>query len=65
MTEPSVLRLSIIVTFALAIFGVVFGLLTGSASIIFDGVYTLIDAIMTSFALIVAKLIAFSHNDVG
>jgi predicted Co/Zn/Cd cation transporter (cation efflux family) len=65
MTEPSVLRLSIIVTFALAIFGVVFGLLTGSASIIFDGVYTLIDAIMTSFALIVAKLIAFSHNDAG
>ncbi len=65
MTEPSVLRLSIIVTFALAIFGVVFGLLTGSASIIFDGVYTLIDAIMTSFALIVAKLIAVSHNDVG
>lgn len=65
MTEPSVLRLSIIVTFALAIFGVVFGLLTGSASIIFDGVYTLIDAIMTSFALVVAKLIAFSHNDVG
>lgn len=65
MTEPSVLRLSIIVTFALAIFGVVFGLLTGSASIIFDGVYTLIDAIMTSFALIVAKLIAVSHNDFG
>ncbi|TDV57021.1 putative Co/Zn/Cd cation transporter (cation efflux family) [Pseudomonas graminis] len=65
MTEPSVLRLSIIVTFALAIFGVVFGLLTGSASIIFDGVYTLIDAIMTSFALVVAKLIAFSHNDFG
>jgi len=65
MTEPSVLRLSIIVTFALAVFGVVFGLLTGSASIIFDGVYTLIDAIMTSFALLVAKLIAVSHNDFG
>ncbi len=65
MTEPSVLRLSIFVTFALAVFGVVFGLLTGSASIIFDGVYTLIDAIMTSFALLVAKLIAVSHNDFG
>ena len=57
-TEAGVLRLSIVVTFGLATFGVVLGLVTGSAAIIFDGVYTLTDAVMTSFALIVAKLIS-------
>lgn len=59
-TEAGVLRLSIIVTFGLALFGVGFGLLTGSASIIFDGIYTLMDAIMTTFALMIAKLITAS-----
>lgn len=59
-TEAGVLRLSIIVTFVLALFGVGCGLLTGSASIIFDGIYTLSDAIMTSFALMISKLITSS-----
>jgi predicted Co/Zn/Cd cation transporter (cation efflux family) len=59
-TEQSVLRLSIAVTFFLAAAGIVFGLLSGSFAIVFDGVYALTDAIMTMVALLVASLIASS-----
>ncbi|WP_347265765.1 cation transporter [Paracoccus sp. (in: a-proteobacteria)] len=58
--EQQVLRLSIAVTFAMAGFGVIFGLLSGSASIVFDGVYTALDASMTLLALMVSRLIARS-----
>ena len=37
-TEQNVLRVSIAVTFALAGLGILFGLLSGSASIVFDGI---------------------------
>ncbi len=56
-TEQSVLRISIIITFVLAAAGIVFGLLSGSYAIVFDGVYALTDAIMTIVALIVSNLI--------
>ncbi|MBK4214645.1 cation transporter [Paracoccus caeni] len=56
-TEQGVLRLSIIMTFIVAAVGVGFGILSGSASIIFDGIYSLTDASMTVVALIVANLI--------
>lgn len=59
-TEQSVLRISIIVTFVLAAAGIVFGLLSGSYAIVFDGVYALTDAIMTIVALIVSNLIVTS-----
>ncbi|RJL20891.1 cation diffusion facilitator family transporter [Paracoccus siganidrum] len=59
-TEQGVLRLSIIVTFVLALFGVGFGLWAGSFSIVFDGVYSLTDAVMTMVALLVSKLITQS-----
>jgi len=59
-TEQSVLRISIIVTFVLAAAGIVFGLLSGSYAIVFDGVYALTDAIMTIVALIVSNLIITS-----
>lgn len=59
-TEQSVLRLSIAVTFLLAAAGIVFGLLSGSFAIVFDGVYALTDAIMTMVALLVANLITSS-----
>lgn len=59
-TEQGVLRLSIIVTFVLALFGVGFGLWAGSFSIVFDGVYSLTDAVMTMVALFVSKLITQS-----
>ena len=65
MTEQSVLRLSIAVTLALAGMGILFGLLSGSYAIVFDGVYALIDAVMTILALLVANLIAASTREGG
>jgi predicted Co/Zn/Cd cation transporter (cation efflux family) len=62
-TEQGILRLSILVTFALAAFGVVFGVLTGSSSIIFDGVYSALDASMTILALLVSRLITQSMGE--
>lgn len=59
-TEQGVLRISIGVTFVLAVIGIVFGLLSGSFAIVFDGVYALTDATMTIVALLVANLIASS-----
>ncbi len=64
-TEQSVLRLSIAVTLALAGLGILFGLLSGSYAIVFDGVYALIDAVMTILALLVANLIAASTREGG
>lgn len=57
MTEQGVLKLSIAMTFAVALAGIAFGLASGSASIIFDGIYSLTDASMTSVALLVSTLI--------
>ncbi|WP_295043360.1 cation transporter [uncultured Paracoccus sp.] len=56
-TEQQILRQSIAATFAVAFIGVGFGVLTGSASIIFDGIYSLTDASMTVLALLVSRLI--------
>ena len=51
LTEQGVLRASILITFVVAAFGIVFGLLSGSFSIAFDGVFALADAAMTTVAL--------------
>jgi predicted Co/Zn/Cd cation transporter (cation efflux family) len=59
-TEQRILRASIGVTVFVACFGIIFGLLSGSFSIAFDGVYSPTDAIMSVLALIVSKLIASS-----
>lgn len=59
-TEQGVLRISIAVTIVLAGLGILFGLLSGSSSIVFDGVYSLTDATMTIVALLVSNLIAAS-----
>jgi predicted Co/Zn/Cd cation transporter (cation efflux family) len=64
-TEQSVLRISIAVTLVLAGLGILFGLLSGSFAIVFDGVYALIDAIMTIVALLVSNLIAASTREGG
>lgn len=57
LSERSVLRSSIAATFVVAAFGIVFGLLSGSFSIAFDGFYSLADAGMTTLSLVVASLI--------
>ena len=48
-TEQSILRTSILVTIVVAGGGILFGLLSGSFSIVFDGVYMLADAGMTAW----------------
>lgn len=59
-TEQGLLRYSIAVTVLLAGVGIIFGILSGSFAIIFDGVYALTDAAMTVIALLVSNLIASS-----
>ena len=59
-TEQGVLRISIAVTILLAGIGILFGLLSGSYAIVFDGIYGLTDAAMTMVALFVSNLIESS-----
>ena len=59
-TEQGVLRLSIAASLAMAAAAVAFGLLANSSLIIFDGIYGLIDVVMTWLSLLVARLIALS-----
>ncbi|WP_182087158.1 cation transporter [Aureimonas sp. ME7] len=56
--EQSVLKRSIAATILVGSFGVVFGALSGSLSIVFDGVFSVVDASMTFLALLVTRLIA-------
>lgn len=56
--EQGVLKRSIAATVAIGLIGVVFGVLSGSASILFDGVFGGLDASMTLLALLVSRLIA-------
>jgi len=60
--EQKILRYSIGVTICVAGSGVLFGLLSGSLSIIFDGVFSAIDASMSALALYVVRLLARGEN---
>lgn len=60
-SEQTLLRSSLCATIAFAVAGVLIGLAAGSSAIMFDGVYSLIDAVMTVLALLVARLIAASN----
>ena len=62
-TEQGLLRVSIAVTILLAGVGILFGILSGSFAIIFDGIYAMTDASMTVLALVVSNLIASSATD--
>jgi predicted Co/Zn/Cd cation transporter (cation efflux family) len=55
--EQHVLKVSIWVTLGVSASGVAFGLLSGSLSIVFDGVFSAIDAAMSVLALFVARLL--------
>lgn len=63
--EQGVFRLSISMTILVATFGIVTGILSGSASIIFDGIYSFLDTIMSLLSLWVAKLILADTQIVG
>src|SRR5215475_7590065 len=60
LSEQGFLRFSIGATVLVAALGIVFGVLSGSFSIAFDGAYSLGDAGMTILALWVSGLIASS-----
>nr|WP_306889324.1 cation transporter [Ancylobacter amanitiformis] len=61
--ESGVLRISIAITVSIAVFGIAFGLLSGSFSILFDGIYSLVDASMSLLALAVVRLIhTYTHE---
>lgn len=64
VSEQRLLRISIIATVMIAAMGITFGLLSGSSAIVFDGMYSLVDAAVTMVALLVAKLIN-SYNAGG
>ncbi|SDL69574.1 cation diffusion facilitator family transporter [Modicisalibacter muralis] len=55
--EQRALKLSITMTLVVAALGVVLGLLAGSQSILFDGVFSTIDAAMSGLALLVSRLV--------
>ncbi|KQS96787.1 MULTISPECIES: cation diffusion facilitator family transporter [unclassified Rhizobium] len=57
-TEQTVLKWSIAVTVFISATGVLLGILSESMAILFDGVFSLIDAAMTLLALYVTKLIS-------
>lgn len=57
VAEQRILKLSIGVTVVLALFGLAFGLVSGSLSIAFDGVFSVIDAAMAGLALFVSRLV--------
>jgi cation diffusion facilitator family transporter len=61
--EQRILRQSIGVTVLVSAFGVVFGLLSGSLSIVFDGVFASIDAAMSGLALFVSRLVSRPSDD--
>lgn len=64
-TENQVLRSSLIATLVVAGLGIVFGLTSGSFAIVFDGVFSLVDASMTLLSMGVANLITRSIRDGG
>ncbi|MBD3895635.1 cation transporter [Halomonas sp. ML-15] len=55
--EQRALKISTAMTLMVASLGVVFGLLSGSRSILFDGVFSTIDAAMSMLALFVSRLV--------
>ena len=57
-TEQRLLLLSASATFSLATAGVIVGLSTQARSIVFDGVFDLVDAAMTIAAWLAVRLIA-------
>ncbi len=60
--EASLLRMSIAATVVVAASGILMGLLAGSMSIVFDGLFSVVDAAITGVTLVVARLLASEGN---
>lgn len=61
--EQGFLQISVVATVAVAAFGILSGLFSGSYSIAFDGAYSLVDAGMTLLAVWACNLIAKARDD--
>lgn len=57
LIEQRVLKISITVTFLLAVSCIVFGLLSNSLAIVFDGMFDTVDTAISILALLVARLL--------
>lgn len=60
--EASLLKVSIGATLVVAAMGIVFGAISGSLAITFDGLFSLVDAGITWLMLVVARLVAAEGN---
>ncbi|MCW2479892.1 cation diffusion facilitator family transporter [Candidatus Symbiopectobacterium sp. NZEC135] len=60
--EQKVLKRSILCTFFIASAGIIVGLICGSISIIFDGMFSILDAGMCSLSLLVSRLLGQPHS---
>ena len=56
--EQRALKFSIAMTLLIGVLGAATGLLTGSHAIIFDGIYSFVDVVLTAISLAVAKLLS-------
>lgn len=65
LTEAVILKRSLVAIMVVSTLGVGFGLVTGSFAILFDGVFSLVDAAMTVLSLFVAGLITRSIREGG
>lgn len=61
-TEQQVLTASVVVTIGLAAAGIGFGLFTRSQSIVFDGIFSIVDFLMSALVLFVARLLKRSGS---
>lgn len=62
-TEQQALRVSLVAVLLLSALGIGFGLVSGSAAILFDGVFSLVDALMSVISIILAGLLAKSRSE--
>ena len=62
--EQQLLRLSLGMALVFAALTIAFALLVGAQSILFDGVYTIVEAAMTGVSLATARLIAKGDDQV-
>ena len=57
-SEETILKRSLVAIMTVACLGIGFGIVSGSFAILFDGVFSMVDAAMTVLSLVVARLIA-------
>lgn len=62
-TEQQALRVSLVGVLMISGLGIMFGLLSGSSAILFDGVFSLMDAVMSIISITLAGLIAKSASN--